>query len=326
MSMLSTGARSRSQSLPRKARKLAISRSRRVAFARGLARHPGRRDRRAGSNRTPRARPARRPARRSRRSRPAPRARSSARSPARRRCTRRGRAAARRPCRSGISRSLIEKSCEVPVLPAETYFAPMKARALVPSRGTPISAFLITARCSGLTASWCATSGAISRASPVLTFSMVETRCGRNPTPSLAIVAIAMRLLHRRKGVVSLSDAGRDRVSQVPLAVLFAIVLAGEALAASIRATAARPAARPRCRCRSCCRSPNCAMKVVGDVDVGFARKHVVVGVAGDDDRLASCRRCRDRRACRRGSGARCPRADSTRGRRSFASPCACRR
>ena len=94
-----------------------------------------------------------------------------------------------------------------------------------------------------------------------------------------------LRLLHRGERVVTLPDARRYRVAQIPLAVLFTVVLAREALALP----------RPRGK-----HARQLALDVdagllsvaepreirVGIVDVGFSGEHVVVRVAGGDDRF----------------------------------------
>src|SRR6185312_14856287 len=94
-----------------------------------------------------------------------------------------------------------------------------------------------------------------------------------------------MRELNRRERVVPLADAGRDAVAQVPLPMLFAVVLPGEALTL--------PVARRKHAGKlaldvdpGLAAEPELRQKPERVVDVGLAREHVVIRVAGDDDRL----------------------------------------
>ena len=114
----------------------------------------------------------------------------------------------------------------------------------------------------------------------------VFTRCGRNDTPSLATVAIACASCMRRERVVALADAR------------------GDACRRGTTCDAPRGNCSPAKRVRFHSRdgstpvsSPSMSMPVFapeaelaeearGVVDVGVAREHVVVGVAGHDDRL----------------------------------------
>src|SRR5262249_11161036 len=94
-----------------------------------------------------------------------------------------------------------------------------------------------------------------------------------------------MRELNRRESVIALADARRDAVAEIPLAVLFAVLLSGEALPLPIARRQhagklaldgdAGLATQSELR-----QEPECV------VDIRFPREDVVVRVAGDDDRL----------------------------------------
>ena len=114
---------------------------------------------------------------------------------------------------------------------------------------------------------------------------IVFTRCGTIRDAVVGDDRDGLRLLHRRERVVALADARRDRVAEIPLAVLLAVVLAGESLPLPLArrqhagqfafdVDAGLPA------------EAELRHEAGGVVDVGFAGQHVVVGVAGDDDRL----------------------------------------
>src|SRR5207248_1216522 len=94
-----------------------------------------------------------------------------------------------------------------------------------------------------------------------------------------------VRKLNRRERVVALTDARGDGITEIPLAVLVAIVLAGEALALPLARwqhagqlafdvdTGFLPETEARHEAR-------------GVIDIGIVREQIVVGVAGHDDRL----------------------------------------
>jgi hypothetical protein len=91
--------------------------------------------------------------------------------------------------------------------------------------------------------------------------------------------------LHRRERVVALADAGGDRVAQVPLAMLLAVLLAGEARALPFarRQDAGQLAFDVDAGLVT---EAQLVEEARGVVDVGLAREHVVVRVARHDDRL----------------------------------------
>ena len=139
-------------------------------------------------------------------------------------------------------------------------------------------------------------------------------------TPSLASVAMRVRELDRRVGVVALADADADRFARVPLL----LVAACGSAAASTPATAGCRAARPRCRCR--------CLRAEAEAARGSARSRRCPGRwrAGSSRcrttprSTCTCRRSRGRPSCRRGSGAAAGTRSSP-GSKIVCSACACR-
>ena len=82
-------------------------------------------------------------------------------------------------------------TCAVPVFPPETYSAPAKALAPVPSLLTPTMALLIVSMFCFFHGRTRSGSGSIRVFSPLRLSVMWRTRCGRYSTPSLASAAMA---------------------------------------------------------------------------------------------------------------------------------------
>ena len=94
-----------------------------------------------------------------------------------------------------------------------------------------------------------------------------------------------LSLLDRRERVVALADARRDRVAQIPFAMLLAIILARESLAfpRARRQHAGQLALDVDAGLAS---KAELRQEIVRHVDVAVGSEHVIVRVAGDDDRL----------------------------------------
>src|SRR5438034_373573 len=95
----------------------------------------------------------------------------------------------------------------------------------------------------------------------------------------------SLGLLDRGERVVALADGRGDRVAEIPLAMLLAIILAGEALAfpRARRQHAGQLAFDVDAGLTAVA---ELRQEVVRDVDVAVGSEHVIVRVAGDDDRF----------------------------------------
>src|SRR2546427_272648 len=92
-------------------------------------------------------------------------------------------------------------------------------------------------------------------------------------------------LLDGRESVVALADARGDRVAEIPFAMLLAIILAGKALALPL-ARGQHAGQLPFDVDAGLASEAELRQEVVRDVDVAVGSEHVIVRVAGDDDRL----------------------------------------
>src|SRR6266545_6103409 len=178
-------------------------------------------------------------------------------------------------CSEYFSPCLSENTCEVPVLPADAYAAPLHAAERVLNRREMLR--LDADRMRGLRLDL------VHFAGRQVADRLAQVRAERD-----AVVGDdrdGVHLLDRRERVVALADAGGDRITEIPFAMLVAVALAGEsrALPVARRQHARKLALDIDARLVAEAQLRHEARVVV---DVRLVREHVVIRVARHDDRL----------------------------------------